>query len=72
MVNHMDIADESGFPTTVCASPMGRRLYEHLKLGFEVIGTELVKCDGEEEVLETTVMVRRYTGRGSKDEGQGA
>ena len=48
-------AQEKGWPVTLCSSPMGRLLYEHLK--FKKIATEVVQVDGEEETLESTVMV---------------
>ena len=40
---------------TLCASPMGQLLYEHL--GFDQLATEVVRVEGEEETLESTVMV---------------
>ncbi|KAK4207236.1 acyl-CoA N-acyltransferase [Rhypophila decipiens] len=48
-------AESKGWPATLCASPMGRFLYEHL--GFQTIATEVVQVEGEEETLESTVMV---------------
>lgn len=51
----IEAAEKQRWPVTLCASPMGRLLYEHLKFG--TIATERVQCEGEEEVLESTVMV---------------
>jgi hypothetical protein len=51
----MKVADEKGWPTTLAASPMGRFLYEYL--GFEKIASEVVRADGEEETLTSTIMV---------------
>ncbi|KAJ5611891.1 Acyl-CoA N-acyltransferases (Nat) [Penicillium herquei] len=48
-------AKEKGWPVTLCASPMGQLLYEHLH--FEKIATEVVQVEGEDETLESTVMV---------------
>lgn len=47
-------AEEKKWSVTLCASPMGKFLYEHLK--FKTLGTELVQVEGEEEILESTVM----------------
>ncbi|KAM7183033.1 acyl-CoA N-acyltransferase [Rhypophila sp. PSN 637] len=44
-----------GWPVTLCASPMGRFLYEYL--GFQTIATEVVQVEGEEETLGSTVTV---------------
>ncbi len=49
------VAGGKGWPVTLCASPMGRLLYEHL--GFENIASEIVQVEGEEETLTSTVMV---------------
>lgn len=51
----VDVARGKEWPTTLCASPMGRLLYEYLK--FEKVAAELVQYRGEEGVLESTAMV---------------
>lgn len=48
-------AEERGWPVTLCASPMRQLLYK--QLGFETIAIEVVQWEGEEESLESTVMV---------------
>ena len=50
-------AEKKGWPVTLCASPMGQLLYEHLK--FTKIATEIVRVEGEEEILSSAVMVRQ-------------
>ena len=50
-------ADAKGWPVTLCASPMGQLLYQHL--GFKQIATEVVRVVGEEETLTSAVMVLR-------------
>jgi len=45
-----------GWPVTLCASPMGKLLYDHLK--FEWIATEVTRAEGEKETLTCAVMVR--------------
>ena len=52
----IEAAEEKGWPVTLCASPMGQLLYEHLK--FTKIATEIVRVEGEEEILSSAVMVR--------------
>jgi predicted N-acetyltransferase YhbS len=49
------VAEGKGWPVTLCASPMGRFLYDYL--GFEKISSEVVQVEGEEETLTSTVMV---------------
>ena len=51
----MTVAGGKGWPVTLCASPMGRFLYEYL--GFEKIADEVVQAEGEEETLTSMVMV---------------
>ncbi|PVH81301.1 acyl-CoA N-acyltransferase [Cadophora sp. DSE1049] len=51
----MNVADDKGWPVTLCASPMGRFLYEYL--GFKTIASEVVQVEGEQETLTSTVMV---------------
>ncbi|KAH8821867.1 hypothetical protein F5884DRAFT_104897 [Xylogone sp. PMI_703] len=51
----MTRATAKGWPVTLCASPMGRLLYEYL--GFEKIASEVVQVEGEEEILTSTVMI---------------
>tara|TARA_R110002003_G_scaffold96_23_gene7609 strand:+ start:4502 stop:4849 length:348 start_codon:yes stop_codon:yes gene_type:complete len=58
-------AEENDGPVTLCASPMGQLLYEHLN--FKVIGVEVVQIDGEVESMESTVMVRLASGSGTGD-----
>ena len=53
-------AHEKGWPVTLCASPMGKLLYEHLK--FERIATEVVRAEDEEETMSSAVMVLRENG----------
>ncbi|KAH6722679.1 hypothetical protein BKA61DRAFT_651148 [Leptodontidium sp. MPI-SDFR-AT-0119] len=53
----MNVADGKGWPVTLCASPMGRFLYEYL--GFKTIASEVVQVEGEKETLTSTVMVYR-------------
>lgn len=56
MVNWgISAATEKDWPVTVCASPLGELLYAHLK--FEVIGTEVIGVEGEEESFSSAVMV---------------
>ncbi|RYO97405.1 hypothetical protein DL765_011249 [Monosporascus sp. GIB2] len=56
MVNWgINAATEKGWPATVCASPLGKLLYAHLKFG--VIGTEVIQAEGEEDSFSTAVMV---------------
>ena len=52
----IDAAKEKFWPVTLCASPMGQLLYEHLK--FEKIDTEVVRVEGEKEILRSAVMIR--------------
>ncbi|KAK5632160.1 hypothetical protein RRF57_007874 [Xylaria bambusicola] len=49
------VASEKGWPVTLCASPMGQLLYEHLK--FVVIGTEVIQAEDEESSFSSAVMV---------------
>ncbi|KAF8852528.1 hypothetical protein BDZ45DRAFT_678317 [Acephala macrosclerotiorum] len=49
------VAEGKHWPVTLCASPMGRFLYEYL--GFGKIASEVVQVDGEEEMLTSTVMI---------------
>lgn len=51
----IEVAEGKGWPVTLCASPMGRLLYEHL--GFEKIASEVVQVEGEEQTLTSTVMI---------------
>jgi GNAT superfamily N-acetyltransferase len=51
----IEAAEEKGWPVTLCASPMGRFLYEHLH--FKVIAIEVVQVEGEKETLKSAVMV---------------
>ncbi len=51
----MAVAEDKGWPVTLCASPMGRFLHEHLD--FEEIASEVVQVEGKEETLTSTVMV---------------
>ncbi|KAI1125895.1 hypothetical protein F5Y10DRAFT_246105 [Nemania abortiva] len=44
----------NGWPVTVCASPMGRYLYEHL--GFVDIGTEVIRAEDEENSFSSKAM----------------
>lgn len=56
MVNWgIEAAEDKGWPVTLCASPMGRFLYEHLH--FKLMAIEIVQVEGEEETLESAVMV---------------
>lgn len=54
----IELSREKKWPTTLCASPMGRLLYEHLK--FETVADEIVQCEGESEFLESTAMILPY------------
>jgi GNAT superfamily N-acetyltransferase len=49
------VAEGKGWLVTLCASPMGRFLYQYL--GFEKIASEVVQVEGDEETLTSTVMV---------------
>jgi GNAT superfamily N-acetyltransferase len=51
----INAASEKGWVVTLCASPMGRLLYEHLK--FVVIGTETIQVEDEEDSFSSAVMV---------------
>ncbi|KAI0384783.1 hypothetical protein F5Y04DRAFT_221157 [Hypomontagnella monticulosa] len=51
----IDFAAEKGWPVTVCASPLGRFLYAHLK--FDVIGIEVIQAEGEEDSFSSTAMI---------------
>ena len=51
----IEAAEDKGWPVTLCASPMGQLLYEHLK--FKKIATEIVRAEDEEETLANVVMV---------------
>lgn len=51
----MNATTEKGWPVTVCAIPMGQLLYAHLK--FEIIGTEVVRAEDEEESFSSAAMV---------------
>lgn len=48
-------ASEKGWPLTLCASPMGQLLYDHLK--FKVIGTEVIQAEDEEGSFSSSAMV---------------
>lgn len=52
----IQVAEGRGWPVTVAASPTGKFLYTHLR--FQVIEVEVIRVNGEEETLETTIMVR--------------
>jgi hypothetical protein len=49
------VAEGKGWPVTLCASPMGRFLYQYL--GFEKIASEVVQVEGDEKTLTSTAMV---------------
>lgn len=51
----VEAARAEGWPTTLCASPMGCLLYK--RLGFEEIAVEVVRCEGEEEEMKSIAMV---------------
>ncbi|KAI0112254.1 hypothetical protein GGR51DRAFT_508636 [Nemania sp. FL0031] len=51
----INAASEKGWPVTVCASPMGQLLYEHLK--FVVIRSEVIQAEGEEASFSSEAMV---------------
>ncbi|KAG8158244.1 hypothetical protein KVR01_012005 [Diaporthe batatas] len=55
----IQLAEGRGWPVTLAATPMGKFLYA--SLGFQVIGVEVIRANGEEESLETTMMVRDLT-----------
>lgn len=50
-------AGAKGWPVTLCASPMGQLLYQHL--GFKQLATEVVRVEGEDETLTSSVMALR-------------
>ena len=43
------------WPVTLCASPINKMLYDHVK--FREIATEVVRVEGEEETVTSSVMV---------------
>ncbi|EHK99902.1 Acyl-CoA N-acyltransferases (Nat) [Glarea lozoyensis ATCC 20868] len=49
-------AESKEWPVTLCASPMGRFLYNYLR--FKTLADEVVQVAGEEETLTSVVMVR--------------
>lgn len=53
------VAEEKAVPVTLCGSPLGQLLYEHLK--FKKIASEVVQADGEDETMTSAVMVLEKT-----------
>ena len=54
-IKKADAVRSCRWPVTLCRSPMGRMLYEYLK--FREIATEVVRVEGEEETVKSSVTV---------------
>lgn len=52
-------ATKKGWILTVLASPMGKILYEHL--GYNLVGTEKVQADGEDETFNVYCLEQKTT-----------
>lgn len=49
-------AAKKGWTLTVMSSPIGRLLYEHL--GYELVGSERVQADGEDEAFDIYSLIK--------------